>query len=222
MGQVLRSIFTSKSWWGSIFALSALIAIVDNRMPNGIFDRNKWDNDNTACIDQAFDDISSIQDIHLEWRAAVPTLVESIGEMSPEEGADFFHRGGEKVQSYRAHLLQVSPPTCLSNITDRSLNDWGFETVTNSDLAVFQEDVHRLHGAALVLMDTSSECLTGLERMYTDPASHSFVSGSMVLDAVNTLCDPVITAGNIFDTYFNKVVDFLTKFVEEFDRIEAE
>jgi len=74
MGWLLRSIFTSKSWWGRIVAIVALAAIVDNRLPDGIFDRkniasstedvasSSMSDESALCIQTLFDFTSTMID----------------------------------------------------------------------------------------------------------------------------------------------------------------
>ena len=189
--------------------------MIDNRLPDGIFDRHKATNEMNACLEYSLmgylDAMIDVSDI---WDSALMETIDA-GQLTPNETAEIYRDHALLMQSAQAALLQIEPPTCLSSISDKYLNDQGFETITNSDFVVLQEDLRRWHEAAQEMTDAGYECIAGMERFWSDLESYA---GEDPAAAILTLCNPVLSAAQVYDAYETEILAFLVRVTDAYDQ----
>ncbi|HJO90604.1 MAG TPA: hypothetical protein QF606_02965, partial [Anaerolineales bacterium] len=105
-------------------------------------------------------------------------------------------------------MLRVSPPNCLSSITDSSLRHMGAEVLTNLDFIKFEEDLEDWYTKALNYLQSSSDCFDSMI---------AYEGSETLDDRVESTCEPMMSD---LDQYYGAVAN-IDKFSERV-RLEME
>ena len=108
------------------------------------------------CLDQAYTAFYNpfIQSHQAYEELILPLWDESI---SDEDRLDRLAKAKYAAQVLQSQLLRVSPPNCLSSITDTSLRNMGADVLTNLDFIRFEENLKDWYTKALNYLQSSSD-----------------------------------------------------------------
>ena len=152
------------------------------------------------CLDQAYSIFYNpfIQSHQAYEELILPLWDESI---SDEDRLDRLAKAKFAAQALQSQLVQVSPPTCLSSITDAALRNMGAEILTNLDFVRFEDDLKDWYMKALNYLQSSSDCFDSMI---------SYEGTDTVDDYVESVCAPMMTE---LDKYYDAVAE-VDKFSE--------
>ena len=159
------------------------------------------------CLDQAYTAFYNpfIQSHQAYEELILPLWDESI---SDEDRLDRLAKAKYAAQVLQAQLLRVSPPNCLSSITDTSLRNMGAEVLTNLDFIRFEENLKDWYTKALNYLQSSSDCFDSMI---------AYEGSETLDDYVESICVPMMSD---LDQYYDAVAD-IDKFSERV-RLEME
>ena len=159
------------------------------------------------CLDQAYSIFYNpfIQSHQAYEELILPLWDESI---SDEDRLDRLAKAKFAAQALQSQLVQVSPPTCLSSITDAALRNMGAEILTNLDFVRFEDNLKDWYMKALNYLQSSSDCFDSMI---------SYEGTDTVDDYVESVCAPMMTD---LDKYYDAVAE-VDKFSERV-RLEME
>ena len=164
-------------------------------------------NNAIQCLDQAYSAFYNpfIQSHQAYEELILPLWDESI---SDEDRLDRLAKAKYAAQALQSQLLRVSPPNCLSSITDTSLRNMGAEVLTNLDFIRFEEDLEDWHTKALNYLQSSSDCFDSMI---------AYEGSETLDDYVENTCAPMMSD---LDQYYGAVAN-IDKFSERV-RLEME
>ena len=159
------------------------------------------------CLDQAYTAFYNpfIQSHQAYEELILPLWDESI---SDEDRLDRLAKAKYAAQVLQSQLLRVSPPNCLSSITDTSLRNMGAEVLTNLDFIRFEENLKDWYTKALNYLQSSSDCFDSMI---------AYEGSETLDDYVESICAPMMSD---LDQYYDAVAD-IDKFSERV-RLEME
>ncbi|MDP6586502.1 MAG: hypothetical protein QF535_17745, partial [Anaerolineales bacterium] len=164
-------------------------------------------NNAIQCLDQAYSAFYNpfIQSHQAYEELILPLWDESI---SDEDRLDRLAKAKYAAQALQSQLLRVSPPNCLSSITDSSLRNMGAEVLTNLDFIKFEEDLEDWYTKALNYLQSSSDCFDSMI---------AYEGSETLDDSVESTCEPMMSD---LDQYYGAVAN-IDKFSERV-RLEME
>jgi len=164
-------------------------------------------NNAIQCLDQAYSAFYNpfIQSHQAYEELILPLWDESI---SDEDRLDRLAKAKYAAQALQSQLLRVSPPNCLSSITDSSLRHMGAEVLTNLDFIKFEEDLEDWYTKALNYLQSSSDCFDSMI---------AYEGSETLDDRVESTCEPMMSD---LDQYYGAVAN-IDKFSERV-RLEME
>ena len=164
-------------------------------------------NNAIQCLDQAYTAFYNpfIQSHQAYEELILPLWDESI---SDEDWLDRLAKAKYAAQVLQSQLLRVSPPNCLSSITDTSLRNMGAEVLTNLDFIRFEENLKDWYTKALNYLQSSSDCFDSMI---------AYEGSETLDDYVESICAPMMSD---LDQYYDAVAD-IDKFSERV-RLEME
>ena len=159
------------------------------------------------CLDQAYTAFYNpfIQSHQAYEELILPLWDESI---SDEDRLDRLAKAKYAAQVLQSQLLRVSPPNCLSSITDTSLRNMGADVLTNLDFIRFEENLKDWYTKALNYLQSSSDCFDSMI---------AYEGSETLDDYVESICAPMMSD---LDQYYDAVAD-IDKFSERV-RLEME
>ena len=159
------------------------------------------------CLDQAYTAFYNpfIQSHQAYEELILPLWDESI---SDEDRLDRLAKAKYAAQVLQSQLLRVSPPNCLSSITDTSLRNMGAEVLTNLDFIRFEENLKDWYTKALNYLQSSSDCFDSMI---------AYEGSETLDDYVESICVPMMSD---LDQYYDAVAN-IDKFSERV-RLEME
>ena len=181
--------------------VSEMNGVAEQKVSEDDVDRGEQDdlavnadmNNAIQCLDQAYEEL------------ILPLWDESI---SDEDRLDRLAKAKYAAQALQSQLLRVSPPNCLSSITDSSLRNMGAEVLTNRDFIRFEEDLEDWYTKALNYLQSSSDCFDSMI---------SYEGSETVDDYVESTCAPMMRD---LDKYYGSVAN-IDRFSERV-RLEME
>ncbi len=134
------------------------------------------------CLDQAYTAFYNpfIQSHQAYEELILPLWDESI---SDEDRLDRLAKAKYAAQVLQSQLLRVSPPNCLSSITDTSLRNMGAEVLTNLDFIRFEENLKDWYTKALNYLQSSSDCFDSMI---------AYEGSETLDDYVESICAPMM------------------------------
>lgn len=164
-------------------------------------------NNAIQCLDQAYSAFYNpfVQSHQAYEELILPLWDESI---SDEDRLDRLAKAKYAAQALQSQLLRVSPPNCLSSITDSSLRNMGAKVLTNLDFIRFEEDLEDWYTKALNYLQSSSDCFDSMI---------SYEGSETLDDYVENTCSPMMRD---LDKYYGAVAN-IDKFSERV-RLEME
>ena len=159
------------------------------------------------CLDQAYTAFYNpfIQSHQAYEELILPLWDESI---SDEDRLDRLAKAKYAAQVLQSQLLRVSPPICLSSITDTSLRNMGADVLTNLDFIRFEENLKDWYTKALNYLQSSSDCFDSMI---------AYEGSETLDDYVESICAPMMSD---LDQYYDAVAN-IDKFSERV-RLEME
>ncbi len=159
------------------------------------------------CLDQAYSAFYNpfVQSHEAYEELILPLWDESI---SDEDRLDRLAKAKYAAQALQSQLLRVSPPNCLSSITDTSLRNMGAKVLTNLDFIRFEENLNDWYSKALNYLQSSSDCFDSMI---------AYEGSETLDDYVENTCEPMMSD---LDQYYDAVAN-IDKFSERV-RLEME
>jgi len=195
--------------------VSEMNGVAEQKVSEDDVDRGEQDdlvvnadmNNAIQCLDQAYSAFYNpfVQSHQAYEELILPLWDESI---SDEDRLDRLAKAKYAAQALQSQLLRVSPPNCLSSITDSSLRNMGAEVLTNRDFIRFEEDLEDWYTKALNYLQTSSDCFDSMI---------SYEGSETVDDYVESTCAPMMRD---LDKYYGSVAN-IDRFSERV-RLEME
>ncbi|HAJ06664.1 MAG TPA: hypothetical protein DCL76_08930 [Chloroflexi bacterium] len=153
------------------------------------------------CLDMAYNDFYNpfIQSHKAYEDLIIPLWDESITD---SDRLDRLAKAKFAAQALQTQLVRVTPPRCLSGITDELLAAMGADILTNRDFVQFEKDLSDWYDSALNYLQSSSDCFDSMVE-YEGPEELD--------DTVESVCTPMM---DDLDKYYDSV-EKVDKFSEK-------